>query len=164
MAAPKYLQTGSTGDPQEVAAAQTSAANSIVATGAAGTLDPSLLPETEVVTGVVSSENIAAGAFVNFWNNAGTINVRNADNSTIGKQAHGFVTAATTSGQSPTVYRTGTNAALSGLTAATEYFLGSTGGFTATLPSASGCIMQRLGIALSTTALYTAIRQPIVHA
>jgi hypothetical protein len=66
----------------------------------------------------------------------------------------GFVEAAVTSGQPATVFLAGINTTVTGLTPATDYYLSTTpGAVTATPPSASGNLVQRIGPARSATAL-----------
>lgn len=159
MAGNKYIADNS-GRLTEIPATQSSTgvadANKIVALDSSGKLDTTLLP-TGVgaeTNSIIASENLSAGNFVNIWNNAGTINVRKADATTAGKEADGFVLASVTSGNTATVYRTGINNALSGLTLGAYYFLDTTaGGVTTTAPSASGNVVQGLGRADSTTSV-----------
>lgn len=154
MAAQKFLQNVA-GKIKEVYAAVTSTPNAIVALDATGKLDPSVLPTgvgSEVIL-ATSTEVIASGAFVNVYNNAGTISVRNADATTNGKPAHGFVLAGVGSGVSTSVYLPSqTNTSITGLTLGSEYYLSTTpGAITTTAPSATGNIVQRMGIASKTT-------------
>lgn len=160
MAGNKYFGNVS-GRIKEIATIQTSAgagdANKIVALTAAGVLDVSVMPagvgaEVKVAA---SSENLSAGDFVNFHNNAGALNVRKADATTNSKPAEGFVLANVTSPANATVYLLSQiNSAVSGLTIAAEYWLSTTpGGVTTTAPSAAGNIVQRLGKATSATEL-----------
>jgi hypothetical protein len=104
MAGNKFL-TNNAGTQLEVHGVQISAgaanANAIPALTAAGVFDNSLMPsgigaDTAPLT---ASEAIAAGALINVWNNAGAFAIRNADGSTTGKEAHGFVLAAVASGE-----------------------------------------------------------------
>lgn len=154
MAAQKFLQLVS-GKIKEVIAAVTSTANAIVAMDATGRIDVSILPVgvgAEVLT-MVTSENLAAGDFVNIYNNSGTITARKADATTNAKIAHGFVLAGTTSPASATIYvDSQTNTQLTGLTLGIDYYLSTTpGGVTSTPPSTTGNIVQRLGLADKTT-------------
>jgi hypothetical protein len=132
-----------------------------------GRLDQSMMPvgivpETGEIT---ASESLADGDFVNIWNNAGTPNVRKADASTTGKEAHGFVLAAASASSVALVYFEGSNTHLSGLTAGTRYLSATTpGGSTGTAPSGSGQIIQNLGIAISATTLKFEPQQPIALA
>lgn len=130
-------------------------ANKIIATGSNGRIDNSLMPvgigaATAVMT---ASESLAAGDFVNIWNDAGERKARKADASN-GRGAHGFVLAAAASGASATVYQQGENTALSSLTPGAQYFLATTAGAaTGTSPSAAGTISQELGVAFSATSI-----------
>ncbi|WP_289241734.1 hypothetical protein [Delftia sp.] len=98
----------------EVLGIQTSAgaanAGDIVALDDSGRIDNSMMPvgigaDTAVIA---ASEALAAGDWVNVWNSTGA-KVRKADATTSGKEAHGFVLAAVTSGANATVYFEGTN-------------------------------------------------------
>lgn len=159
MAANKYV-SNSAGKLKEVIPAVVSAggadANKIVALDATGRLDTSVMPvgiSAEVLS-VVSSENLAAGDFVNIYSNAGTLNVRKADNTTNGKPANGFVLAAVTSPAAATIYQISqANTQLSSLTVGSDYFLGTSGGVTTTAPSATGNLVQQLGRANSATSI-----------
>ena len=155
--ADKYIYNNS-GTLTEKAAIISSAgagdSGKIIALDAAGRIDNSMMP---VVIGtdkgaVTASENLSAGDFVNIWNSTGA-KVRKADATTAGKRAHGFVLASVTSGNTATVYFEGTNTAVTGQTPG-EVFLSTTAGLsTATAPSASGNVVQRIGFAISATAI-----------
>jgi hypothetical protein len=160
MAGNKYLSTGATGAPTEIAANDTSAgagdAGKLVALNASGLIDNSMLP-APTGDGTITadaSENLSAGNFVNIFDDGGTIAVRLADNSN-GRQADGFVLSPVTSGNPATVYGISQiNTGLSGLTLGARYFLGTAGGVTATVPSAgAGVLVQTLGVAHTTGAL-----------
>lgn len=109
---------------------------------------------TPTVT-IVASETLAAGNFVNFWNDSGTPKVRKADAAT-GKRADGFVKAGVTSGASATVYGPGAiNDQLSGLTAV-PYRLSTTtpGAIQTGIPTGAGELYQEVGTAVSATELW----------
>jgi hypothetical protein len=131
---------------------------------ASGKLDTTMMPSgvgAETMA-VVTSENLAAGSMVNVYNNSGTLNARKADATSAGKRAHGFVLAATTSGQTATVYFDGTVTGLSGLTNGATYFLHTTaGGVTVTAPSATGNVVQPVGVASSATTLEFRPAEPV---
>lgn len=155
--ADKYIYNNS-GTLTEKAAIISSAgagdSGKIIALDAAGRIDNSMMPvgigtDTGAVT---ASENLSAGDFVNIWNSTGA-KVRKADATTAGKRAHGFVLASVTSGNTATVYFEGTNTAVTGQIPG-EVFLSTTAGLsTATAPSASGNVVQRIGFAISATAI-----------
>lgn len=162
MAGNKYLASNSTtGVPTEVAAIQTSAgagdAGKIPAVDSTGKLDSTFMPVgiTAPTASVVSSENLAAGDLVNIYNNAGTANVRKADGSTTGKEAHGFVLAAVTSPAAALVYFPGDeNTAVTSLTPGPQFLSAATPGkCTTTVPSTAGQTVQRVGTATSATNL-----------
>ena len=155
--ADKYIYNNS-GTLTEKAAIISSAgagdSGKIIALDAAGRIDNSMMPvgigtDTGAVT---ASENLSAGDFVNIWNSTGA-KVRKADATTAGKRAHGFVLASVTSGNTATVYFEGTNTAVTGQIPG-EVFLSTTAGLsTATAPSASGNVVQRIGFAISATSI-----------
>lgn len=102
---------------------------------------------------IIASESLSAGAFVNVYNNSGTANTRKADAATSGKEAHGFVLAAVSSGASAIVYFEGTNTAVTGATPGNVFLSTTAGGFTSTAPSAAGNVVQCVGVAVSATAI-----------
>ena len=154
-----FLTLLTNGTQQLVSAIQSSAgagdANKVIATGSDGKLDTTLLPTgvgPDTVT-IEASENLAAGDFVNIHDATGA-KVRKADASNT-RPANGFVVASVTSGQNATVYLSGRNTELTGLTPGTRYYLSDTtaGAATATAPTDSGDLVQYLGTADSTTSL-----------
>ena len=158
MAGDPYLKVGSDGKAAEQRAVQTSAgagnAGNIPALDSTGRLDSTMMPAgivPETIT-FTASENLSAGDYVNLHLST-TLKGRKADNSN-GRQADGFVLASVTSGASGTLYTDGSNTGVTSLTIATRYFLGTSGGVTATVPAAgAGVIIQPLGIAKSATEL-----------
>ncbi len=149
----------------DIAAAVVATANSVVATNASGTIDPSFFPAgfgADVVT-ATASEALAAGAMVNIWNNAGAVAARNADSGTgsAGKKTSGFVLAAVASGTVANIYRSGMNTSLTGLTPGADYFMGASGAVTTTPTSASGTTSQYVGTAVSATVLDVQPQTPI---
>jgi hypothetical protein len=170
MAGNKFL-TNSSGTITEVHGTQTSTgvsnANQIPALTANGLLDISLMPtgigpDTASLT---ASEALASGAFVNVWNNSGVFAVRNADGSTTGKEAHGFVLTSVASAGTATVYFNGTNNAVTGATPGVQYLSDSAvGSFTSTPPSTAGHTVQRIGLATSATSINFTYEPPITLA
>jgi hypothetical protein len=167
MAADKYLYNNA-GQLTEKSANQSSAgagdAGKIPALDSSGRLDSSMMPvgveiETETIT---ASEALSAGDFVNIWNSTG-LKVRKADATAAGKEANGFVLASVSNGAAATVYRKGFNTSVSGLTVGTKYFLHTTaGGLTSTAPSASGNVVQPMGVADAATSIYFVERNTLV--
>lgn len=114
----------------------------VVASGGGGSVD---------TMAATASENLAAGALCNIWNNGGSFNVRNADASKgTGYEAHGWTDAAVTSGNAATVRFLGVNAHSSGLTPG-PVFLGNVGAATSTAPTTAGYLSQEVGSAESAT-------------
>lgn len=118
------------------------------------------LPSTMMPTGIgadtatiTASEALAAGDFVNVWNSTGA-KVRKADASVAGKEAHGFVLSAVSNGAAATVYFEGSNSQVTGQTPGPVYLSAATAGAaTATAPSGSGNVVQRVGFAISSTVI-----------
>lgn len=148
------------GVPTEVEAQVTSAgagdSGKIVALNTSGRIDDTMMPvgigaDTNTVN---ASEALGAGDLVNIWDDAGTPKARLADASG-DKQADGFVLAAVDSGDPAAVYSEGTNDQLSAMTGGQEQYLSAAtpGGVTATPPTGSGNLVQRVGKAFSATAL-----------
>lgn len=132
-----------------------------------GKLDGTMMPagvgaETRVI---VASEALAAGDLVNIHSSTGA-KVRKADATTAGKEAHGFVLASVASAGNATVYpEENVISGLTGLTPGTRMFLAATAGLnTATAPSATGQVVQDIGVALSATEILFRPRQPITLA
>lgn len=145
-------------------AAIVSTPNTLVQMDGNGFIDPSILPAglgPELII-APTTENLVAGALVNVYSNAGVLSVRNADASTTGKEARGFVQAAVTSPANATVYELGKNGQVTGLTIGSDYFLSTTtpGAVQTTAPSTPGQISQRVGRAISATNLDVVIREP----
>ncbi len=157
MAGQKFV-TSAAGVLTEVAATQTSAgagsAGLIPALDANGLLAATMMPAGVAADtmSLVSSDNLAAGDLVNVWNNSGVPTARKADGSTSGKEATGFVIAATTSPATAVVYLSGINSNASGLTAGAVFLSDSTAGKASnTCGSGTGHTAQRVGTALSVT-------------
>jgi hypothetical protein len=130
--------------------------NKIPQTDASGRLDLTfmpvgLAPDTQTV---LASEALSGGDFVNVYDNAGTPNVRKADADN-GRPANGFVLGAVASAANATVYRSGSNTALTGLDVGEYYYLGApAGSVDPNVPAfVSGNVIQGLGFAVSTTAI-----------
>lgn len=113
---------------------------------------------------ITASENLAAGDFVNIWNNAGTPGVRKADATAAGKHAMGFVLSAVTSGAQATVYFEGTNTAVTGQTAGQVFLATTAGQAISSAPNSSGNIVQRIGFAVSATAINFQAGTPVTLA
>lgn len=153
--AQKYLKQNA-GGFQEVEGLVTSAgagdAGKIPALDAAGRFDSSLMPVgigADTAT-IQASENLSAGDWVNIHDVTGAFRVRKADGTSAGKEADGFVLSAVTSGQNATVYFEGPNTQVSGQTPGAVFLSVSTpGAGQATAPTATGQVVQRLGVAVS---------------
>lgn len=166
----KYL-TNNNGILQETTTAATGGigdANKIPNLDANGKLTEAMLP-TGVgrdVQIVPTSESLAAGDFVNIWDNGGTASVRKADatGANASKKAHGFVLQAYTHPASAEVYFEGTNTSVTGQTAGDVYLSASAGQATATAPTTSGYCVQKVGVAVSATAISFEASDPIVLA
>lgn len=164
----KYISQAS-GVLTEVQAATTGGggdANKIPQLDGSGRLASGMMPAglgADVGT-IGASENLAAGDFVNVWNDGGTVKVRKADASAAGKEAHGFVLAAVTAPANATVYFEGVNNQLSALTGGNVFLSTTPGAVTQTAPSSAGNVVQRVGVAIAATEVNVEIQQPIVLA
>lgn len=168
MAAKKFLRLVN-GVLTEIFGVQTSAgagnAGDLVSLDDSGRIDNSMMPvgigaDTSTIS---ASETLAAGDWVNVWNNSGA-KVRKADATTAGKEAHGFVLAAVTSGNPATVYFEGTNTQVSGQTPGPVFLQTTAGVGGPTVPSASGNVVQQVGVAVSATAVNFERNMPVVLA
>ena len=129
-------------------------ANKLIATNSSGLLDTTFLPPgVELQTVLVpASENLTAGDFVQFFDDAGTVKVRKADASN-NRPAHGYVLTGVTAPANATAYLSGRNTAVTGATVG-RVFLGAAGGFSSSPPSpGANVILQELGTAISTTSI-----------
>lgn len=156
MAAAKFLQHDAAGGLREVQGVTTGGApnaEKIPALDASGRLDITMMPtglgaDTVVLPAVGA---LAAGDFVNIYNNGGVPSCRKADASSPTTIAHGFVLSAVATGANATVYFEGNNGAVTGQTAG-KVFLSATAGLaTSVAPTAAGEVVQCIGIAVSTT-------------
>lgn len=171
MAGNKYLDLNANGSIQEVISTDASAgagdAGEIVALDSTGRIDQSMMPVGlgADIANLVTSESLSAGDYVNVYDDTGTPTARKADATTVGKEADGFVLEAVTSPAAVNVYFEGTNDQVTGQTVGATVFLQTTaGGGAATVPSASGNVVQRLGRALSATAVSFEAAAPITLA
>lgn len=140
-------------------------ANKIPQLDAAGRLDSTMLPvgvgaDTASIT---TSEALAAGDFVNIHNSSGA-KVRKADATTAGKEAHGFVLAGVGAAAAATVYFEGTNNQVSGQTPGPVFLQTTAGAAGSTPPATAGNVVQKLGVAISATAINFERGEPIVLA
>lgn len=150
----------------EATTVSTGAANAgdVVSLDGQGKLDNSVLPtgigaDTTILP---ATENLSAGDIVNIYDATGTPSCRKADATTVGKEAVGFVLDAVTSGANATVYFEGTNDQVAGLTVGLQFLDTATaGGITATAPSSSGNVVQRVGFATAAISLNVEFGQPI---
>lgn len=167
--ADKYLYNNA-GQITEKAAIQASTgatdAGKIPALDANGKIDQTMMPtgmgaDVQILP---ATEALAAGDFVNVWDNAGVASVRKADATVAGKEAHGFVLGAFASGASATVYFEGTNNAVTGQTAGPVFLSATAGQAVSAAPSGSGNVVQRIGFATSATTINFQSQTPIVLA
>lgn len=167
--ADKYLKHDSAGSFAEVEASTIGGigeANKIPALDASGRLDETMMP-----TGIGAETStleafgaLAAGDFVNVFNDAGVAKVRKADASSGTAPANGFVLAAVLTGASATVYWGGINNAVAGVTPGLHYLSTTPGASNHVAPAAAGNIVQRLGFAFSSTTINFNVQDPILLA
>jgi hypothetical protein len=142
-------------------------AGKLIKLDSGGKIDSTMMPagvgaETRTFT---ASEALSAGDLINIHNSTGA-KVRKADATSAGKESHGFVLAAVSSGASATVYpEENVISGLTGLTPGARQFLATTAGArTETAPSTAGQVVQDIGVALSATEILFRPRQPITLA
>lgn len=100
-----------------------------------------------VVTVAVTTEALAAKAFVNIFDNAGVPSVRNASAADPSRFANGFVNVSAVSGALATISVMGINrVATTGFNSGEVWLSNTTpGGFSASAPTSAGSILQPLG-------------------
>lgn len=134
--------------------AGTADAGKLVQLDGSGHLDASVVPAGFGVSAYVAnaSGNLSAGDAV--YVNSSSLIAR-ASAATSGNGAIGFVLVAVTSGSPATMYRSGDNTAVTGLTPGSRYYLSDTtpGGITAVPVTGSGKLSQYVGNAMSATVL-----------
>ena len=140
-------------------------AGKVAALDGSGRLDSTMMPvgigaDTKSIT---ASEALAAGDYVNIWSSSGA-KVRKADATVAGKEAHGYVLAAVSSGASATVYFESTNTSVTGQTPGPVFLSTVAGTGTSVAPSGSGNIVQRIGFACSATEVNFQSQTPITLA
>ena len=140
-------------------------AGEIVALGADGKIDLSMIPNIDV-TSIVSFEDLAAGDYVNLFLDGGVVKARKADNSN-NRPVHGYINDTVVAPAAVNVYFEGANANLSGLTIGARQYLGTVGGtietpLDPTNPTDDGKLHQLLGVAISATEVNTDIQDCIV--
>jgi len=168
MATQKFLTIDATGKQQLVDAGVTTSSGSadagkVPVLKADGTLDSTLFGAgiSGDSTMLPASENLTAGNFVNIWDDTGVFKVRKADATTYGKQAVGFVLDSILATESVKVYFEGTNTAVTGVAAGNVYLHTTAGGFTATPPTTTGNVIQKIGIGISATSINVEFAEPI---
>lgn len=144
------------------ASAGASSSGKLVSLDGSGRIDSTMMPVGVAADtcSVTASEALSAGDFVNIWNSTGA-KVRRADATAAGKEAHGFVLSAVAAGATATVYFAGTNTSVSGQTPGVAFLAATAGQATAAAPSASGNVVQRIGLAVSATAINFEPMSPI---
>lgn len=135
----------------------------VVALDGSGRIDSTMMPvgigaDTATIT---TSEALAAGDFVNIWDNSGA-KCRKADATVVGKEAHGFVLSAAGSGAPASVLFEGSNTGVTGQTPGVVFLSTTAGVATTTAPSGSGNVVQRIGFATSATSINFQSQQPIL--
>ena len=164
----KFLQHNNGAFRERVAVQTGGATNAekIPALDTNGRLDETMMP-TGIgadIAVIEASEALSAGDFVNIHDDSGDFRVRKADASSSGKEAHGFVLSAAASGANADIYFEGFNGQVSSADPGVVYLATTAGGFTGTVPSTSGNVVQRLGVAVSATSISFEFTNPIVLA
>ena len=158
----RFLQLNlTTGSLNEVALLDSSAgvadAGKAIALDSTGKLNLNMMPTGmgPELNSFVTSEDLAAGDWVNVYDATGTPTARKADATNSSKRAHGFVKEGVVAPAAVDVYFDAANDVLTGLTAGTRYFLSAAtpGSEVTTPPSAAGNLVQYLGTALNATTI-----------
>ena len=98
----------------------------------------------------LASEAIVAGAMVNFWNNTGVLNVRNANATAAGKPTHAWCTTTIAGGAYGEFITEGACFIIGGLTIGATYYLSNTNGL---ISNAPGTVSQKIGYAIGSSTL-----------
>lgn len=139
-------------------------ADKIPRTDAGGKLDITFMPNGigDDSVSMTTFEDLNAGDWVNVFDDSGTVKLRKADATTVGKEVTGFVSASSTAPAVNTVFFEGVNASNAGLSLGVTYWLSTTaGGEVTTAPSSSGNIVQKVGKSLSLTEIAFEPSNPI---
>lgn len=169
MAGQKILTHDAAGGFTEVIAPQSGgapSANKVPSLDGAGLIDVSMLPAGlgSDTASLPAAGALAAGDFVNVFNDAGTPRMRKADASALLTQAHGFVLLSVLDLATGTMYFQGNNTAVSGMTAG-NVFLSITAGLASnTAPISATEIVQRIGVAISPTVINFEPQMPVLLA
>ncbi|MDA3808537.1 MAG: hypothetical protein PF440_11580 [Thiomicrorhabdus sp.] len=168
--ADKYLKHDGAGGSAEQEALVSSAgagdAGKIPGLDGTGKLSTTMMP-TGIgadTASVVTSESLVAGDYVNIYDVTGTATARKADATVDGKEAHGFVLTGVTSPEAVLIYFEGNNDQVTLQTAGKVYLSTTPGVGTATPPSATGNIVQQVGVAHSATGVNFEASKPITLA
>jgi len=163
----KYLEHNNAGGFNEVEATAVGGAgkaNMLPALDLTGRLDTTMMP-TGVgaeTSSIVAFGDVAAGDFVNVFNDSGTAKIRKADASSGTAPANGFVLEAFLSGATATVYWAGINNAVSGVTVGPHFLSTTPGASNHVAPSGTGQIVQPIGTAVASNILYFEPKSPIL--
>lgn len=165
----RFIVQGPTSLAEAVPVTVGGAANAglIPALNAAGTFDPTMMPPgvaADVKT-CPASEALAGPCLVNLYSNSGVITARNADGSTQGKAADGYVLAAVASGAQAQVYlSSGIVPGFTGLTPGDAFLSASTPGAVAATGAASaGQTFQKVGKVLDANTLQFTRGEPVAR-
>jgi hypothetical protein len=131
-------------------------AGKIIKLDANGKIDLTLLPSGigDDAVEIITFEDVAAGDFVNIFDDGGVAKIRKAD-ATNGRDANGFVLESAVAPVPVKVFFEGTNSQLSGLTIGARYYLDAAGAVTNVPKTGSGELHQYLGKAFSATEITT---------
>lgn len=121
---------------------------------------PTAVPSLSVKAG----ENLLAGDFVNLYNDAGFVKIRKATAATLGYEATGWIGADTLSGNWATMYFSYINPFQTSISPGPVFLSTTPGQATATAPSGSTQVVQRIGYALGATGISFQFSEPILLA
>jgi hypothetical protein len=106
-----------------------------------------------VTADVVAGEALAAGDWVNIYESGGAARARKASAGSAGREAHGFVLDAAGSAATAVVHLAGINTAVVGQTPGPVWLSTGAGAGAAAAPGGAGQVVQRVGTAISATAV-----------
>ena len=139
-------------------------ADKLIKTDTDGLLDESFLPAGvgADLRNIEADETLDARDMVNVFNDSGTPKVRKADATEAGKEVHGYVKDGVSAAATAEVFFSGVITGLTGLTPGARQYMSTTAGdLTETAPSASGNIVQKVGVAVASDAMVFSPQEPI---
>ncbi len=135
-------------------------------TGPVGSTGSQGLPGPITTITAHATEDIPSGSFVQLYNVGSTLSIRNADGSSLAREANGYVLNSVSNGTYGVVHTNGLNPGLSGLVPGFVYYLSNTVPGRVSSSPATGFseLSQRVGIAVNTTTIWFEKNQTVAIA